>query len=308
MERKLLPIDFRQLETFCRVADLRNFSKAANDLLLTQPTISGHVLALEKSLRLRLFDRSGRETRLTKAGEVFYQYASKLLSCRKEALSALSEFSQGIRGELLLGASTIPGEYILPQLIGKFKEDYPQISISLKIGDTQEVVELVLQGAVEFGMVGAKMKQDQLQHDLFAEDEIIVIGPSHLNVSNGGRIRFEEASRQAWIFRERGSGTQIAVEKALKKRGKSLNPFKTVTEMGSTSSVKQGVRAGLGLAFVSRKAVEEELGAGSLRRIDVVGLESISRPVYTIYHRGRTLSPIGAKFFQFLKKKRGETL
>ena len=308
MERKPLPIDFRQLETFCRVAELRNFSKAANDLFLTQPTISGHILSLEKSLRLRLFDRMGRETRLTKAGEVFYQYASRMLSHRKEALSALSEFSQGIRGELLLGASTIPGEYILPQLIGEFRKDYPQVAISLKIGDTQEIAQLVLQGTVEFGMVGAKMKQDLLQHDLFGEDEIVVIGPAHSSASNGGRISFDQAFRQAWIFREQGSGTQIAVEKVLKKKGKSLNQFNVVTEMGSTSAVKQGVKAGLGLAFVSRKAVEEDLTAGSLRRVDVVGLESITRPIYTIFHRGRTLSPIGGKFFQFLKKKRGETL
>jgi DNA-binding transcriptional LysR family regulator len=307
MERKPLPIDFRQLETFCRVAELRSFSKAATDLFLTQPTISGHILALEKSLQLRLFDRMGRETRLTRAGEVFYQYASRMLSYRKEALSALSEYSYGIRGELLLGASTIPGEYILPQLIGEFRKDYPQVSISLKIGDTQGIAHLVLQGTSEFGMVGAKMKQDLLQHDLFGEDEIIVIGPAH-STSAGGRISLDQAFQQPWVLREQGSGTQIAVERALKKKGRSLNQINVVTEMGSTASVKQGVKAGLGLAFVSKKAVGEDLAAGFLRRVEIAGLESITRPFYTIFHRGRTLSPIGAKFFQFLKKKRGEGL
>ena len=125
VERKSLHIDFRHLETFCRVAEVKSFSRAAEDLFLTQPTVSGHILALEKSLSLRLFDRTGREVRLTQAGEVFLRYASKILTIRKDLLNALSEFSQGIRGELSLGASTIPGEYLLPKLMGDFKKDHP---------------------------------------------------------------------------------------------------------------------------------------------------------------------------------------
>jgi DNA-binding transcriptional LysR family regulator len=305
MEKKPSSIDFRQLETFCRVAELKGFSKAANHLYLTQPTVSGHILALENSLHLRLFDRMGRETRLTKAGEVFYHHATRMLSYRKEALSALSEFFQGIRGELLLGGSTIPGEYILPRLIGEFKEHYPQISISLKIGDTKEIAQLVLQGVVEFGMLGAKIREDALQHEHLGEDEIIVIGPAARMAPKGDKISFDQVFMEPWIVREEGSGTQIAVEKALKKKGKSLKQLLVVSEMGSTSSIKQGVKAGLGLAFISMKAVEEELAAGSLRRVEVIGLEPISRPFYMVFHRGRTLSPIGEKFIQFLKKKRG---
>ena len=120
MVKKDLSIDFRHLETFCRVAELKSFSRAADDLFLTQPTVSGHILSLEESLALRLFDRTGREVHLTKAGEVFLRYASKILATRKDLLNALSEFSHGIRGELSLGASTIPGEYFLPVLMGSF--------------------------------------------------------------------------------------------------------------------------------------------------------------------------------------------
>jgi DNA-binding transcriptional LysR family regulator len=308
MERESYPIDFRQLETFCRVAELKSFSKAANDLFLTQPTVSGHILSLEKSLDLRLFDRMGRETRLTKAGKVLLQYASKILSDRKEALSAVSEFSRGIRGELLLGASTIPGEYIVPELIAGFRQDHPQVSFSLKEGDTKEVAQYVLQGVVELGMVGARLKQDLLHYDLFAEDELIVIGSPGLTALKGTRISIDEAFREVWVLREEGSGTQFAVEKALNKKGRSLRQLNRVTEMGSTSSVKQGVKAGLGLAFISRRAVEEELSAGSLNRVEVVGLDAISRPIYTVFHRGRTLSPIGTKFLRFLKKKKEEIL
>jgi len=294
------------LETFCKVSELKSFSKAAKSLFLTQPTVSGHILSLEKTLQLRLFDRMGRETRLTRAGEVLLQYASRILSDRREALSAVSEFSLGIRGELQLGASTIPGEYLLPELIAGFKQDFPQISFSLKMSDTKEVAQYVLQGVVELGMVGARVKLEPLHYELFLEDELIVIGsPAEKNMKEK-EISLEEALRRPWVLREAGSGTQIAAEKVLNRKGRTLKQLERVTEMGSTSSVKQGVKAGLGLAFVSRRAVEEELAAGSLVRVEVAGLEAISRPIYTVFHRGRTLSPIGMKFLRYLKKKREE--
>jgi DNA-binding transcriptional LysR family regulator len=306
VEKKRSPIDFRHLETFCRVADLKGFSRAADGLLLTQPTISGHILALEHSLSLRLFDRTGREARLTRAGRVFYQYAMKILAARKEALNALSEFSEGIRGELSLGASTLPGEYLLPRLLGDFKKGYPGITISLKIADTREIVQDVLDGDVEFGMTGGKLNHPSLRYDLFGEDEIIVVGPPDVQGSRKRGIRFDEMFKEPWILREEGSGTQMAVEKALRKKGRDLRQLNVVIEMGSTSSLKEGVKAGLGLAFVSRKVVEEDLGAHFLSQIDVEGLEPISRPVYTVFHLGRTLSPMGERFLRFLKKRRGD--
>ena len=304
MERKSFQIDFRHLETFSRVAELRSFSKAANDLFLTQPTVSGHILSLEQSLSLRLFDRTGKGIRLTKAGEVFLKYASKILSFRKDLLNALSEFSQGIRGELSLGASTIPGEYLLPKLMGHFKKDHPHFIISLKIADTKEIVQYVLQDNIELGIIGAKLNHSSLHYEKFEEDEIIVVAPSDHPLIRKRRVTLEELFNEPWIIREEGSGTQIAVEKALRKKGKSLKQFNVAMEMGSTSSVKEGVKAKLGLAFISRRAVEEELNQGLFSRIDVEGIEPISRQIYIVSHRGRTLSPIGMAFHRFLKRKK----
>jgi len=302
--KKDLSIDFRHLETFCRVADLKNFSRAADDLLLTQPTVSGHILSLEKSLSLRLFDRTGREARLTKAGEVFLRYASKLLTLRKDLLNALSEFSQGIRGELSLGASTIPGEYLLPKLMGDFREDHPHFTLSLKIADTKEIIQDVLQGHVELGMIGAKVNHSSLHYERYEEDEIIVVAPSGHPLARKKRAGFEDLLKEPWIIREEGSGTQMAIENALRKKGKSLKEFNVVMEMGSTSSMKEGVKAGLGLAFISERAVEEELNQGRFSRIAVEGMESISRQIYIVSHQGRTFSPIGMEFLRFLKKQR----
>ena len=306
MERKKIPIDFRHLETFCRIADLKSFSKAADDLFLTQPTVSGHILSLEHSLSLPLFDRMGKEVRLTKAGEVFLRYASKMLTSRKDLLNALSEFAQGIRGELSLGASTIPGEYYLPKLMGDFKQEHPHFAISLKIADTKEIVQYVLEGIVEFGMTGGKWNQSSLRYERFGEDLIIVIGPPNHPLIEKKKVDLGALSKEPWIIREEGSGTQMAVEKVLRREGKSLKQFNVVMEMGSTSSVKEGVKAGLGLAFISQKAVEEELNRSRLFQIRVEGIEPVSRQIYIVTHQGRTLSPIGTEFLQFLRRKREE--
>jgi len=300
-------IDFRHLETFCRVARRKSFTKAAEDLCLTQPTVSGHILLLERSLSLRLFDRTGREVRLTKAGEVFHRHASKILTFRKEALNALTEFSQGIKGELSLGASTIPGEYLLPKLIGGFKKEHPQFTISLKIADTREVVQDVLEGRVELGMTGARLNQDHLHYELFQEDHIIVIGPSSPGSSPRQRISWDQLPGASWIIREEGSGTRMAVEKALRRKGKNLKQLDVMMEMGSTSSVKEGVRAGLGFAFISEIAVAEELKQGTLSRVDVEGIGPISRQIYIVSRRGTTVSPMGVEFLRFLKKSSKET-
>jgi DNA-binding transcriptional LysR family regulator len=288
------------------VAGLKSFTKAAEDLCLTQPTVSGHILSLEQSLSLRLFDRAGREARLTKAGEVFLRYASKILILRKELLNALSEFSQGIRGELSLGASTIPGEYLLPKLMGEFKKEHPHFTISLKIGDTKEIIQYVLEGNVEFGMTGAKLDHHSLHYEKVEEDEIIVVGPSDHPLTGKKKVDFEGLLKESLIVREEGSGTQMAVEKALRRKGKSLKQLNVVMEMGSTSSVREGVKAGLGLAFISRRAVEEELNQGLLSQIRIEGMEPISRQFYVVSHRGRTLSPIGIEFLRFLKRQRKE--
>ena len=308
MDRKQLTIDFRHLETFCRVADLKSFSKAADDLFLTQPTVSGHILSLEHSLSLRLFDRTGREVRLTKAGEVFLQYASKILSSRKDLLNALSEFSQGIRGELSLGASTIPGEYLLPKLMGNFKKEHPHFTFSLKIADTKEIVKWVLQGDVEYGMIGGKLNHNFLHYEKYEEDEIIVVAPSGHPLTKKKKVDLVDLLKEPWIIREEGSGTQMAVEKALRKKGKSLKQFNVVMEMGSTSSMKEGVKAGLGLAFISKRAVEEELKQGLFSRIHVEGIDPNSRQLYIVSHRGRTLSPIGMEFLRFLHRNRVEMI
>jgi DNA-binding transcriptional LysR family regulator len=190
--------------------------------------------------------------------------------------------------------------------MGDFKREHSHFIISLKIADTKEIVQYVLQDNVEFGIIGAKLNHPSLHYEKYEEDEIIVVAPSDHPLTRKKKVNLEELLKEPWIIREEGSGTQMAIEKALRKKSKSLKQFNVVLEMGSTSSVKEGVKARLGLAFISRRAAEEELNRGFLSRIDVEGIEPISRQIYIVSHRGRTLSPIGMKFLRFLKRKKEE--
>ena len=139
-------MDLRQLEVFAKVYELRSFSRAAQALFLTQPTVSERISQLEDELTVKLFDRTGRETVPTRAGELLFGYTRRILNLHAEAKRALDQFVGKMAGELAVGGSTIPGEYVLPALIGRFKEKYPEISISLLIRDTQGILDLVLEG------------------------------------------------------------------------------------------------------------------------------------------------------------------
>lgn len=302
MEIKDLPIDFKHLESFCRVAERKSFSKAAEDLFLTQPTVSGHILSIERFLSIRLFDRTGKEVRLTQAGKIFFKFAQKILFSRRDLFNALTEFVQGLKGELSIGASTIPGEYILPKIIKNFQKSLSNLFISLKIGDTKEVLKFILDGEVEIGITGGKLIHNFIRYERFGEDQIIAIAPSNYPIAKKKKLSLDSILNEPWIIREEGSGTQMAIENILKKKGKSFKNFNIVLQMGSTSSVKEGVKAGLGLAFISKKAVEEELNSGLVTRIELEDIEPIIRTIYIATYKGRTLSPMAFNFLQFLKR------
>src|SRR6266851_6491364 len=152
-------MDLRRLEIFAKVAELGSFSRAAEALFLTQPTVSEHVRALEDELGVQLLDRLGRGATPTHAGRLLLGYARRMLALQREARQALDQFQGRMSGELVVGGSTIPGEYVLPALIGTFKTKYPDISVSLLIGDSRQVTEWVEDGRVELAIVGARPTQ-----------------------------------------------------------------------------------------------------------------------------------------------------
>jgi DNA-binding transcriptional LysR family regulator len=292
-------LDLRQVEVFYYVAKFRSFSKAAEALLLTQPTISGHIKALEESLSLVLFDRLGREVSLTRAGEVLYGYARRLLSTKTAALQALQELQGGLRGELILGGSSIPGQYVLPPVLGQFKRAYPAITVVLSITDTMDILERIVHGELELGFVGACVSHPQVAYQRFVEDELVLTVAQQHPWATQGAVPLAALLTEPFIQRERGSGSRLVIEQTLKQHGVEPAMLLIAAEMGSTEAIKQGIKAGIGVSIISRLALTDELRAGSLCTVAVQDVV-FRRSFYSIRHQGRTLSPLGQTFVRFL--------
>jgi len=293
-------VDLRQLEIFVKVAELGSFSRAAQSLFLTQPTVSEHIRTLEDELGVRLLDRLGRGAVVTKGGALLLGYAQRMLALSREARQAMESFQGRMSGDLLVGASTIPGEYILPALIGRFKEKFPDIAITLLIGGSQAVTEWVLEGRAEIGVVGARSGHRAIEYrELLPDDIVLIVGATH---PWQGRplVTLDELRAEPLLLREQGSGTRAALESALAAAGTDIGAFRVVGEMGSTQAIKQAVKAGVGVSLVSRRAVEEECRAGSVWCLRVQDLK-ISRAFYLATHRERSRSPLAEAFRAFVE-------
>jgi DNA-binding transcriptional LysR family regulator len=292
-------MDFRRLEVFQKVYELKSFSGAGQALLLAQPTISEHIRLLEEELGLALFDRQGKEVLPTKAAELLYDYARQLAGLRRETLRALEQFAHKDRGELLVGGSNIPGQYLLPKILGHFKQKYPRIRVKLLVDDTGNIVDKLLGGAIELGVVGAPVVQAAVDCRLLAPDEMVCICPPD-GPWDGRKAVDPQALRTApFIMREAGSGTRRTIEDALVKIGFHPEDLDIVAEMGSNEAIRQAVRSGVGISIISRRAVAEDLAAGLLREIKVKRFPLL-RHFYLITLRQRTLSPLAREFMDFL--------
>lgn len=298
-------MDLRRLEVFAKVAELGSFSRAAEVLHLTQPTVSEHVRALEGELGVQLLDRLGRVTAPTPAGRLLLGYARRMLTLVQEARQAIDQFQGRLRGELTVGGSTIPGEYVLPALIGQFKGKYPDISISLLIGSSQQVSAWVEDGRVELGVVGARPASRALHARELMADEIVIVVPADHPWAGRKSVTLADVRAEPLILRERGSGSRDALVRALAGAGLDLAGFTVVGEMGSTQAVKQAVRAGVGIAFLSRRAVEDECRARLVACVRVRDL-SVRRAFYLVTHRDRTRSPLAEAFLGFVESQAAE--
>ncbi|MCG6945907.1 MAG: LysR family transcriptional regulator [Deltaproteobacteria bacterium] len=296
-------MDLRRLEVFCKVYELKSFSRAGQACLLSQPTVSEHIRHLETHLDVRLFDRLGREVVPTRAGEILYNYARRMLNLKREASQTLARYRGKMSGDLELGGSTIPGQYILPSLIGRFREKFPNIFIKLVIADTMKIANMVLDGGLELGVVGAKIKNNKLQFEkLFYDELVLAVSPDH-HWAKRSAIRLEELSHAPFIMREQGSGTRMTMLEILEQAGLDAREFKAVAEMGSTDAIRQAIKAKVGVSILSRRAIADELQFERLCHIPVQGL-SLTRHFYLVTHKKRSRSPIGQAFMDYLIENR----
>ncbi|MGE5255477.1 MAG: selenium metabolism-associated LysR family transcriptional regulator [Hyphomicrobiales bacterium] len=294
-------MDLWQLHIFCRVVEWRSFSKAAEAVHLSQPTVSSHIKDLEAHFGCPLIDRLSKEALPTDAGRLLYGYARRLLALREEIETAMAQYQGKTRGRLVIGGSTIPGAYLLPRVVGQFKKLYPQVMLSLTIADTDRIIAGVLEGSLEFGVVGAESREKNILQEVLISDEMRLIVPAWHPWALKKKIALALLLTEAYIARERGSGTLRSLEESLRRRGHDVGELNIVAEMGSTEAIRQGIKEGIGVSILSTLAIAEDLASGSLKAVAVEGLD-LTRRFYITRRRQRSLSPLGTAFIDFLKE------
>jgi DNA-binding transcriptional LysR family regulator len=291
-------MDLWQLQIFCKVVDLKSFSRAGRAVHLSQPTVSSHIKDLEDHFDCRLIDRLAKEALPTKAGRLLYRYAKRMISLRDEAESAMAEFKGKVKGSLNIGGSTIPGAFVLPAIIGTFTARFPEVNISLTIADTRQIIEAILSGDLELGVVGAVSTNTSLLQTHLVDDEMCLVVPIDHRWSGKKRVTTKQLFTEPFIIREHGSGTLKSIQTSFSEGGLNANDLKVVARIGSTEAIRQAIKNRMGVSILSTIAVSDDVAAGKLKTLSIDGL-NLKRAFYLTQHRHRSLSPLGQAFIEF---------
>lgn len=298
-------MDFRHLESFAAVAKVRSFSKAADTLFLTQPTISNHINHLETEMNALLINRSNKKITLTPAGELLLSHVLIILNERDKALFDLEQYKGEITGTLEIAASSTPERYLLTDMLCSFSARYPSVSFNLMRLDSKQVLDKLLSGEIDFGIVGTQNdSKNQLIFTEIGQDEVILVGPTDGLLSRLKTLKACDLTKHRLLLRESGSGTRSTVESKLSEIGIRLEHLQIAATMENTETIKDAVAKGMGLAFISSKAAEKDLADGRLRHIPIDDL-SITRSFYFVYHKHMLLSPLSEKFRLFILESFG---
>lgn len=295
-------MNFQQVRAFCTIVSEGSFSRAAERLGLTQPTISAQIQSLEKGLRSRLFERSAQGISLTQAGQEFHKYALQLIDLTGRAEQAMEELQGLTRGRLELGASTVPGQYLLPRALAIFKSRTPGVQVSLHVSNTQEIRHGVREGRFELGMVGEKVRDERLTYAPITEEHLrVVMRPEH-PLAGRATLTLEEFRAQPLIIREWGSGTRATLEHAVAGRGGEPPSQEIFLELSSAEAIKTAIRSVDAVAVLSEWSVQEEERLGLLKTAAIEGVD-LSRSIYLTWRSHGYLSVATEAFVRFLREE-----
>lgn len=287
-----------RLKVFRIVARHLNFSRAAEELLLTQPAVTQQIKALEDEYGVPLFDRSGGRIALTPAGNSLLPYAEKLKAISDEAYEIVTSAAGNHSGKLALGASQTIGQYLLPNLVAAFLRDNPRVSITAISGNTDEMLEALAAHRIQLAMIEGPGLRKDIHVEPFMEDHMVLVVPASHEWADQ-EIDIDALRNEPLLIREFGSGSRRVVEAALAKAGLKKKDLKTAMELDSTEGLLSAVEAGLGVTFVSRWAVRNQLALGNLRLAHVKGLR-LARKFSIAYPAGPEPAGTPRAFRRFL--------
>ncbi len=278
-------MNIAQLRTFVAVVEHRSFSGAARALGISQPAVTMQVQALEADLGVTLLDRAYRSVDLTEAGRALLPYARKVLAELDDARDAIAELSTTVGGHLEVAASTTPGQYVLPRLLGGFLREFPDVSVALRVLDTAAVVEHVESGDAHIGMVGAEVHGARVHYERLGSDDLVMICPPDHPVLARESVLLSELVEEPFIVREPGSGTRMVVEEAMQRSGIDPSELRVVMELGTNEAVLSAVEGGMGIGVVSMWVAEKALELGTVGRVPEHGFP-LARPLFLVEPRG----------------------
>jgi DNA-binding transcriptional LysR family regulator len=292
-------MEVRDLQVFVSVAKHLNYTRAGEEVHLSQPSVSVRIKQLELELGVKLFEQLGKKVALTEAGQLLIPYAHRILTAVEDAEHAIKDLQGLQRGSLRIGASTTPGMYIIPRTIARFKERYPQIDVQLGIRDTREIETGVVRNEFDFGFVGGHLAGDEIDVLPWLTDELVLIVPPSHRLARKKTVKRDELGKERFIGRESGSATRAALASYLQDSDLQLQ---TVMEMENPESLKKAVQSGLGIAFISKFAVESELKAKTLATVRIPK-STINRELKIVHRKDKHLSRAARAFIEIANEK-----
>lgn len=297
-----LALNFHQLHIFYTVAERGSFSAAAQSLHMTQPAVTMQVQSLEDYFGTKLLLRSTKRIELTEAGKTLMPYAQRSIALIRETDAGMARYTQQLKGRMQLGASLTIGEYVLPRLLGPFNQEYPDITISMKVMNTAQILEEILNHQLNFGLVEGPVNHPDIHMEAVMSDELKLIVPAGHPLADAESVTIADALQYPFVLREQGSGTRLVMEEQLKQMDVPSENMAIVMELGSTGAVKSAVEAGVGLSFVSTSSVKHEVALGLIRIVPLSDV-SFKRQFYSIYLKSAMLPISAVTFLSFLRER-----
>lgn len=300
----MAPLTIPALRGFVKLVDEGSFSGAAKRLGVTQPAISAQIRTLEEHFGTKLVMRSGRSWTPTAAGEQLYEHARELGAVADRLEESMGSFGTMPAGRLNVGASTVPGEFLLPRILSPFCEKYPAVRVCVQVGDSAHVAQQILLRRVDIAVMGAPLAVDKLELIPFATDDLVLIASVDNGLSKMSKVHRDDLIFHPWVLREQGSGTRTMVTEAMAGVGLDPENLGVVLELGTTESVKRAVKANVGLSFISSYALEpaEVAEGGPLRVLNVPGVGA-KRTLYVAVERGRPRRNSTEALLEFLSSE-----
>lgn len=290
------------LRTFLAVRKHLNYTRAGEEVFLSQPAVSRQIHQLERELGVPLFEQIGKSLHVTDAGRTLAREAEKILGAIERATEAVRAHRSAAYGSLRIGASTTPGLYILPALLARFRSRFPDVELDYAVENSQRIEHRIVRNELDLGFVGARVSDDDIHAEAVVEDEIVCFaGPSH-PLAGRRRVAPRSLEAETCIIREKGSATRRLFEAWLAGTGAR---FGRTIELPGPEAAKVLVAAGIGFSFMSVHGLRDDLARGRFKAIPVVGL-TLARPIYLVRHRAKLVSPVMDAFLKIVRAAFGD--